>query len=115
MSDINNFDMPDVRVGAPVVFYATGQVVGHPMLGYVVRVARTGRTIMIRTSDGRIFEGVRHCDDPKLDLSVEIRETGCWDFTPEWKRQEADRVEIKARLSSLEARSKPSKKAVATA
>ncbi len=114
MADIYKFDMPDVRIGTPVVFYATGQVVGHPMLGFVVRISRTGRTIMIRTSDGRVFEGVRHCDDPKLDRSVEIRESGCWDFTPEWKRDEAERVEIKARLSALEASSKSTKKVAAT-
>lgn len=115
MVDIYKFDMPEVRIGTPVVFYATGQVVGHPMLGFVVRISRTGRTIMIRTSDGRVFEGARHCDDPKLEMSVDIRESGCWDFTPEWKRHEAEMVEIKARLSALESKSKSDKKVAATA
>jgi hypothetical protein len=58
---------------------------------------------MLRNANGRIQEGVRHSDDPKLDLNSDHRENGCWDFTEEWKRVEERTEDIMSRLGALEA------------
>ena len=57
---------------------------------------------MLRTADGRVFEGVRHVDDPKLEWNNDHRENGSWDFSDEWKRLEKERQELKSRIEALE-------------
>ncbi len=57
---------------------------------------------MLRTADGKIMEGVRHVDDPKLEWNNDFRENGSWDFSDEWKRLEKEHKDIEARIAALE-------------
>lgn len=97
----HDFVMPDIELGTPVMFHRAHDV-QNPQLGFVVRIGRTGKNIVIRTSDRHVHETVKHVDDPRLDWSVDHREFGSWDYTPEWKRLEKERHDLEARVSALE-------------
>ena len=105
----NDFKMPVVDVGCPVSFYPNAQKDQYAQLCFVVRVAKTGRNVMLRNANGQIHEGCRHYDDPKLEWNVDHRENGCWDFTDEWKRAEKQAKDILSRLEALENKTKPKK------
>ena len=96
------FVMPGVEVGCPVSFYPNANTDQYCQLCFVVRISRTGRNVMLRNANGAVHEGVRHCDDPKLEWNVDHRENGCWDYTDEWKRVEARDAEFSSRLEALE-------------
>lgn len=82
VSDTENFEMPEVAIGTPVTFYATGMVEGtEPRIGFVVRMSRSGRNLVLRAAGGGYYESVRHIDDPKLKINADHRENGAWDFT----------------------------------
>jgi hypothetical protein len=91
------FEMPSVDVGTPIEYFPTAVRSGEPRLGFVVRVSRTGRNVVVRTSDGGWFDAVRHIDDPKLQMNQDMRENGAWD------RTEYDK-ELNKRLESIEKR-----------
>tara|TARA_R100001126_G_scaffold94942_1_gene66258 strand:- start:126 stop:512 length:387 start_codon:yes stop_codon:yes gene_type:complete len=118
-AESETFEMPKILVGTPVSFYPQANTDMHPILAFVARISRTGRNIMLRAHSGAIFEGVRHCDDPKLQWNVDHRENGCWDYTDEWKRVEAARSELEERVAKLESSigkgkvSRPKKEALA--
>jgi len=57
---------------------------------------------MLRTSDGQIFDAVRHLEDPKLRINVEHRENGAWDYTDHYKKELAAREDLGNRLARLE-------------
>ena len=95
------FSMPEVMEGTAVFFHAAHNT-NEPRLAWIIKVSRTGRNVMLRTADGRVFEGVRHVDDPKLEWNNDHRENGSWDFSDEWKRLEKERQELKARIEALE-------------
>ena len=95
------FEMPQVLQGTAVFFYPFHDQ-GQPRLSWVVRISRTGRNLMLRTADGKIMEGVRHVDDPKLEWNNDFRENGSWDFSDEWKRLEKEHKDIEARIAALE-------------
>jgi hypothetical protein len=100
---ILNFEMPTIKVGAPVSFYPTGQAEGqYPQLAFVVRISRSGRNVMLRNVNGQINEAVRNIEDPKLQLNSDHRENGAWDFTDEEKRIRTDREELLERVERLE-------------
>ena len=92
------FEMPGIDLGTPVEYFPNAvRNSGEPRLGFVVRVSRTGRNVVIRTSDGGWFDAVRHIDDPKLQLNQDMRENGAWD------RTEYDK-ELNKRLESIDKR-----------
>jgi|TARA_R110002110_G_scaffold117190_1_gene289739 hypothetical protein len=98
-----DFDMPEVDEGTPVSYYPNGKRdTSFPRLGFVVRISRSGRNLMLRTSDGQIFDAVRHLSDPKLRINVEHRENGAWDYTDHYKKELSERENMKNRLARLE-------------
>lgn len=101
--ELQSYTMPEVEIGTPVTFYANGLKEGtEPRIGFILRISRSGRNVVIRTASGGHHESVRHIDDPKLQLNSDHRENGGWDFTGYHKQELKDREEIKARLSALE-------------
>ena len=101
--EIQTFKMPEVEVGTPVTFYANGLKEGtEPRIGFILRISRSGRNVVIRTAEGGHYESVRHIDDPKLQLNSDHRENGGWDFAEFHKQELKEREEIRARLAALE-------------
>ena len=101
------FEMPGIDLGTPVEYFPNAvRNSGEPRLGFVVRVSRTGRKVVIRTTDGGCFDAVRHIDDPKLKLNQDMRENGAWD------RTEYDK-ELNKRLESMDKRIADMKSSVA--
>jgi hypothetical protein len=82
--EIENWVMPTVSLGQPVIFYPDGTPIkrsGRPLaLGFVTQKGR--RSITLRMPDGTAKMGVRHVGDPKLQMGAgDQRENGAWDFT----------------------------------
>jgi hypothetical protein len=103
--ELHNFIMPEVVVGTPVAYYPTGMIEGSDVrVGFIIRISRSGRNVVVRTAEGGHFESVRHLDDPKLKLNVDHREAGAWDFTAFHKAELVERRDIKSRLNRLEGR-----------
>jgi len=100
-TEAHKYEMPDVEVGTPVMYHAFHDTL-HPSLAFVVKKSLTGRNVMLRHTSGQIYEGVRHVDDPKLTWNNDHRESGSWDFTPEWKRLEKERNDVKSRIDAIE-------------
>ena len=60
VSNAEDFQMPEVVIGTPVTFYATGIVEGtEPRIGFVVRMSRSGRNLVLRAAGGGYYESVR--------------------------------------------------------
>ena len=97
----HEFVMPEVQLGTAVMFHPNHDLT-HPHLGWIVRLGKTGRNCVIRTSDRMVHDGVKHVSDPRLDWNNDHRESGSWDFTDEHKRLEKEREELKARVAALE-------------
>jgi hypothetical protein len=103
--ELHNFVMPEVVVGTPVTYYPTGMLEGSDVrVGFIIRISRSGRNVVVRTADGGHFESVRHIDDPKLKLNVDHREAGAWDFPEFHKAALVERQGIEIRLDRLEGR-----------
>ena len=101
--EIQSFQMPEVEVGTPVTFYSNGLKEGtEPRIGFILRISRSGRNVVIRTAEGGHYESVRHIDDPKLQLNSDHRENGGWDFTEFHKQECKEREELRARVAALE-------------
>jgi len=98
--ELHNFIMPEVVVGTPVAYYPTGMIEGSDVrVGFIIRISRSGRNVVVRTAEGGHFESVRHIDDPKLKLNVDHREAGAWDFTAFHKAELVERRDINSRLN----------------
>lgn len=111
-AEIAAYTMPKPAIGQPVMWFPSGT---RQTRGEVVFVIRAGnRNIVVQRAGGICEEGVRHIDDPKLQLSEEQRIGGAWDFTDDAKNI----VAYATKLADLEARvkyleelfDKPSKK-----
>ena len=98
-----NFEMPEVVIGTPVTFYANGMVEGtEPRIGFVVKMSRSGRNLVLRAAGGGYYESVRHIDDPKLKINSDHRENGAWDFTEYHKDALMSAKALSKRLSRIE-------------
>lgn len=98
-----NFEMPEVVIGTPVTFYATGMVAGtEPRIGFVVKMSRSGRNLVLRAAGGGYYESVRHIDDPKLKINADHRENGAWDFTEYHKDSLMSAKALAKRLNRIE-------------
>jgi hypothetical protein len=98
---IVNFEAPKIPLGSPVLWYRTGTVDSkHAQLGFVIHAGH--RTLTVRLSSGQRVDAVRHCTDPKLELSAEQREQGCWDYTPHYLEMERRWNDVEERLDALE-------------
>lgn len=79
-----NFRMPTIQIGQSVVWHQFGQKEhGRGEISFVIAVSPSGRTIAIRRPTGHCIEGVRHINDPKLQLDIG-RENGAWEYTEEF-------------------------------
>ena len=98
-----DFDMPEVDEGTPVAYYPNGKRdTSFPQLGFVIRISRSGRNLMLRTADGQVFDAVRHLEDPKLRINSDHRENGAWDYTDHYKKERDARDDLGNRLARLE-------------
>jgi len=98
-----HFEMPEVAIGTPVTFYANGMESGtEPRIGFVVRLSRSGRNLVLRAAGGGYYESVRHINDPKLQINSDHRENGAWDFTEYHKSLETSRKALAKRLNRIE-------------
>ena len=103
VSNTETFEMPEVVIGTPVTFYTTGMVAGtEPRIGFVVRMSRSGRNLVLRAAGGGYYESVRHIDDPKLKINSDHRENGAWDFTEYHKETKLAAATLDERLSRIE-------------
>jgi len=109
---ILSFQMPKVEVGTALAFYPAGRPNAHSTVGFLVRISRTGRNVMLKTVDGLVYDAVRHVEDPKLEINSDHRENGAWDFTDEHKRLEKNRQELVERIERLELALTPRKPSV---
>lgn len=97
---IREFEMPQSPTGSPVLWYRTGRKNCEPMVAYMLHCG--GRTCQLFLTSGRRQDAVRHIDDPKLQLSVDQRESGAWDFTQESREYAEFRRQLEERLDRLE-------------
>ena len=97
---IAEFEMPTATIGLPVIWYPTGRL--EKKRAHVAYMIQCGaRTVTLQIPNGRV-DAVRHVGDPKLDLSVDQREQGAWDFTDDWKEMQEFKAQVNARLAGLE-------------
>lgn len=89
---VDSFVMPRPMRGQSVLFFRNGQKGGEAEVGFVLKVAK--RNIVINLASGLAYDTVRHVDDPKLQISVEQRSGGAWDFTEDWKEIQALRKDV---------------------
>ena len=90
--NVDAFTMPVPMRGQSVLWYRSGLKGGHAEVGFVLKVGT--RNIVLNLASGLAQDTVRHIDDPKLQLSVEQRGSGAWDFTDDWKTIQALRKEV---------------------
>lgn len=96
-----DFDMPVPHVGATIRWYPSGLVDARPPgIGQVLRVFH--RSLSIQLPSGVRMDAVRHINDPKLQLNVDQRECGAWDFVAEVYERAAWEKKIEDRLKALE-------------
>lgn len=90
------FVMPQPERGQAVMFYPNCQTTAaNRLMAYVMRKTRTNCELLV---SGRVFEGVRHRDDPVLKTNKHARQFGCWEFTERDKKLDA----LEDRLEKLE-------------
>jgi hypothetical protein len=101
--EIEAFTMPKPCLGQSVTWFHSGTRTG---LGEIAWVLKAGhRNIVLQRASGLAVETVRHVADPKLQLSVEQRESGAWDFTDQDKKSLANEkllAELVERVKTLE-------------
>jgi hypothetical protein len=83
VQEIQAFVMPSVGIGETVVWYRHGTRNSQHEIATVYK--RSARNVHLLTATNGVREGVRHIDDPKLQLNPEQREMGAWD-TSEFNR-----------------------------
>lgn len=92
----DSFTMPQPDRGQAVMFYPNCQTTpANRLMAYVMRVTRSNCELLV---NGRVFEGVRHRDDPKLKTNAHARQFGCWEFTERDKKLDG----LEERLDKLE-------------
>ena len=102
-AEIAAFTMPKPCLGECVTWYpdANKQLPGE--IAFVLRVGH--RNIVLQVASGTVRETVYHIDDPKLQISADIRESGAWGFTESHKKALANEKRLEdalARLAALE-------------
>lgn len=102
---IDSFRPPRAKQGQSVVFWPSGVRNSRtPSLGVVFYDNGRIVSLMEVALDGRILirEGVRHVDDPKLQLNETQRENGAWDFSPAYLEELEWRKDMDAHMRALE-------------
>lgn len=90
------FVMPVPARGQQVLFYPNANVNAYGRtIATVLRITRTNCEL---TLGGRIYEGVRHVDDPALKTNEHARAFGCWEMTDRDKMLNS----LEQRVSKLE-------------
>jgi len=99
--EIADYVMPLVEEGSPVLWYRHGLKGGcEPEVAFIAKVYH--RNVTLYLISGPRATAVRHASDPKLQLNVEQREFGAWDFTEQQKEYESFREDIINRVMALE-------------
>ena len=88
--------MPRPVLGQAVLWFPPSLDRTRACVGFITRIGAANTHIYV--GNVGMKEAVRHYTDPKLKLSADIRETGAWDFTPEYYELKT----FKERLSSIE-------------
>lgn len=103
LEEIHNFVMPKTRQGMEVTYFLPGTLdKATAIIAFVLQVAKSQRTIAVFVPGSGPIDGVRHITDPKLKLSAEQRESGAWDYSPEWIETQRRLQELDSRLADLE-------------
>jgi polyhydroxyalkanoate synthesis regulator phasin len=100
----NKWQMPEVEVGATVLWWPYAETNRDPRLADVSFV--TNRTVDLTIRDGSVGhkrEACRQINDPILVLKPNLKAEGAWDYTDEWKRELAEAKALDERLSQIEA------------
>lgn len=102
---VQSWKMPEIRQGTCVTYYDSTLAEQRKVVGYVVKLNKTGRTVTVHVpSTGQVMEQVRHFNDPKLKIAPEFRENGAWDYTDDWKQTQqriADLEQTVHRLNEM--------------
>lgn len=101
--EIAAYKMPRPSIGQSVLWYPSGTKETTAETTFVLEAK--ARTIVIQRASGVCEASVRHLDDPKLQLSIEQRAAGAWDFTDYDKRNVAQSKTLEtleARVAALE-------------
>lgn len=91
---------PTIGLGDIVLWYPHYNMLSEPIPATVARLGN--ENVCLRVHDWNntstiIKDGVYHCDDERC-RKPEFAETGCWDWTEEWKELQ----ELKKRVKQLE-------------
>jgi hypothetical protein len=113
-AELTNYVMPKAERGMPIVWYPQGITNRNGKLAFVQNATHGRNNIDVFVAGQRVssFSACPHATDPRLKLGVDQRENGCWDYTEEWKRQEAWRASVDEQLAALK---KPAQKKPSTA
>lgn len=97
--EIAQFRQPPVTQGQAVNWYRNGVTKGGPLLAYVQQ-PHPGVCVdlYVPGADFPIQEGVRHITDPRMKLGHEHTESGGWDYTDDWKKEQAWKAEVERGL-----------------
>lgn len=95
------YDMPQPQVGDTVLWYANASPSVPPLPCAVAKVLhRYCELNPIGTNLITFPERVRHAGDPGLQ-NPNIRQDGCWDFTPEYYRRREWEAKVEERIAKL--------------
>lgn len=103
VEEVQSFRMPPISLGMNVAYFKGAQREAAHMIATVVKVSNSGRSVVLRTAAGHPIESVRHVDDPKLKFSEDASQNGSWDYTPEYKNNQARFAQLQEQIESLRA------------
>lgn len=103
VEEVQSFKMPPISLGMNVAYFRGAQREASHMIATVVKVSNSGRAVVLRTAAGQPVESVRHVDDPKLKFSEDAAQNGSWDYTPEYKDNQARFARLQEQIESLRA------------
>lgn len=102
-AEIAAFEMPRIAVGDKVRWYQFGvRDDSRVQSATVCKVMH--RSVDLQIDGGLYRSAVKHCDDPRLRMSNEQRDSGAWEYTINHNRQEAFQHEVLQRFEDLERR-----------
>lgn len=102
--EVASYTMPEVSNGLAVVWYPQGVENRSGQLAFVSQAydGRNNVTLFIAGHRNPLVEAVPHISDPRLQLGPDVRESGAWDYTAEYKAENQWRAELDERLTSIE-------------
>lgn len=101
--EIAAFVMPPIAVGDKVRWYQFG-VRDESRVASATVCRVLARSIDLQVDGAMYRNAVKHADDPRLKISSEQRDSGCWDYTINHNKQQAFEHEMRQRIEDLERR-----------